>query len=109
MSNNARHSKAQWRILKDLAAEVYRIELDAELDKLFDIFQSWKSGKIDCWNMEEAIHKFHQGPSRKLYNYHNGVDADLIVAWALKRGILSSEKIPGDLLEEIKALMTIYD
>ncbi|NLD49033.1 MAG: hypothetical protein GX660_17885 [Clostridiaceae bacterium] len=108
MNNNARYSKAQWRLLKELAGEVYRIELDAELDKLFAVFQSWKSGEIDSWDLEEAIHKFHQGPSRKLYSTHNNVDADFIVAGALKRGILSSEKIPPDLLENIMDIMDIF-
>jgi len=37
------------------------------------------------------------------------VGADIVVAWALKRGILSTEKIPEDLLEEIKGVMAIYD
>ncbi|NLV21156.1 MAG: hypothetical protein GXY49_04115 [Syntrophomonadaceae bacterium] len=109
MNNNARYSKAQWKKLKELAGEVYKIELDAELDKLFDVFQSWKSGKVDCWDVEEAIHKFHQGPSRKLYNRHNNADADIIVAWALKGGILPADKVPEDLLEEIKHIMAIYD
>lgn len=109
MSNNERHSKAQWRKLKELAGEVYRIELDAELDKLFEVFQSWKSGEIDCWDVEGAIHKFHQGPSRKLYSRHNDVDADIIVAWAVKSGILSTDKVPEDLLEDIKHIMAIYD
>jgi len=109
MNNNARYSKAQWRKLKDLAGEVFRIELDAELEKLFNLFQSWKSDEIDCWDVEGAIHKFHQGPSRKLYSRHNDVDADIIVAWAVKRGILSTEKIPEDLLEEIKGVMALYD
>ena len=109
MNNNARYSKAQWRLLKELAGEVYRIELDLELDKLFAGFQSWKSGEIDSWDLEEAIHKFHQGPSRKLYSTHNNVEADIIIARALKRGILSSEKIPPDLLENIRDIMAIYD
>jgi hypothetical protein len=109
MNDNTRHSKAQWRKLKELAGEVYRLELDAELDKLFAVFQSWKFGEIDCWDVEEAIHKFHQGPSRKLYSYHNDADADLIVAWAVKCGILSSEQIPEDLIEAITNIMTIYD
>ncbi|MDD3270155.1 MAG: hypothetical protein PHX14_12625 [Syntrophomonadaceae bacterium] len=108
MNNNARYSKAQWRILKELAAEVYQIELDMELDKLLAQFQSWKSGQIDSWDLEEAIHKFHQGPSRKLYSTHNNVDADIIIAWALKRGIIPSEKIPPDLLEKIMDIMAIY-
>ena len=42
-------------------------------------------------------------------NYHNDVNADIIVAWAVKSGILSSEKVPEDLLEEIKSIMAIYD
>jgi len=109
MNNHARYSKAQWRLLKELAGEVYRIELDAELDKLLAQFQSWKSGQIDSWDLEEAIHKFHQGSSRRLYSDHNNLDADFIIASALKRGILPSEKIPAELLENIRGIMTIID
>lgn len=109
MNNNERHSKAKWRKFKELAGEVYRLELDAELDKLFAVFQSWKSSEIDGWNVEKAIHKFHQGPSRELYSRHNNVDADIIVAWAVQSGVLPVEKIPEDLLEEVKQIMAIYD
>ena len=88
---------------------MYRIELDAELEKLFTVFQSWKSGEKECWDVEEAIHKFHRGPSRKLYNRHSTVDADIIVAWAVKSGILPAEKVGEELLEEIEHIMAIYD
>jgi len=38
--------------------------------------------------------------------YYN---TDIIIALALKRGILSSEKITPDLLENIQDIMAIYD
>ncbi len=109
MMNNSRYTKAQRRILRDLAGEAYRLELEAELDKLFADFQSWKSGEIDVWDLEEAVHKFHQGPSRELYSAYNDAEVDLMVAGALKKGILSKDHFPPDLLKEILEIIDVFN
>lgn len=77
------YSKSVRKRLKQLALEAYEKELSLELKKLAKLFLLWDEGKIDAWSLEEAIHKFHNGPSRKLYGRYIDLPPETIVPYAL--------------------------
>jgi len=60
-------TKAQRRRLGQLAAIAHERELAVELAKVEAEFLRWRSGEIDVHELNDSIHAFHQGPSRKLY------------------------------------------
>ena len=75
-------TKAQKRHYRDLIGMAYERELSAELDKLHAEFARWKAGEFDAFELENRIHKFHQGPARELwksYTYPSNM-TDIVLA-----------------------------
>ncbi|OPY57078.1 MAG: hypothetical protein A4E55_01842 [Pelotomaculum sp. PtaU1.Bin035] len=96
------YSKAVRKKFKQLATLAYEKELRAELKILSEKFKLWDEGKIDTWTLEEAIHNFHQGPSKKLYGRYTDLSPDMIVPYALAKGLISLDDIPSEIADEIK-------
>ena len=55
------------KILKQLCETSYKRELNYHLGKLKQKFDEWQNNTIDCWDLKEFIHQFHDGVSRDLY------------------------------------------
>jgi hypothetical protein len=89
-------SKAQKRHLRDLAATAYDRELSAALKELHGHFSRWQAEEITAWDLNELIHKHHNGISRELYNVYTGSDSLMPVARALARQLLSWEDVRDD-------------
>src|SRR5687767_3090073 len=60
-------SKRVKRALRELARRGYEIELGRELAGLQGEFARWQRWEISALDLEQAIHRFHQGPARDLY------------------------------------------
>ena len=97
MALSGRFSKAQARRIRELGAIAYERELSSALATLEQEFSTWRSGKIDAFALERAIHKFHQGPARELFSQYDGRMLDLAVAAALNHGVLSAEEVGHEL------------
>lgn len=89
-------TKSQKKHLRYLAGIAYDRELGVALDRLFESYQQWKSGEIDAWDVNEEIHKHHNGISRELYNRYEYPDPCLLVARAIADGVLKLEEVNED-------------
>jgi len=98
-----RYTKSIRKKLSQLASIAYERELDQELEKLGQRFDNWRNRKIDGFELNDLIHKFHQGTSRDVWKTYNYLDADMVVSRAIVIGLLKKEEIPEDLLETIKS------
>ena len=78
-------TKSQKKHLRYLVGIAYDRELGVALDWLFEIYQQWKIGEIEAWDVNEEIHKHHNGISRELYNRYAYPDPCLLVARAISR------------------------
>ncbi len=56
--------------LKELATLVWKRELDQYIKELAKRFDEWREQKMNCFEINEYIHKFHDGPSRELWKKH---------------------------------------
>ena len=81
-------SKLVRRSIRDLAAVAHDRELDAELRRLDDLFSQWRNGQLSPHELNDAIHQFHDGPSRHLWKIYTDSDPSLAVASAIARGVL---------------------
>jgi hypothetical protein len=62
----------------------------------------WRAGEIGPCEVSDAIHAFHQGPSRQLWlRYYDGAD-HLAVLGALQRGVVAEHEIATDVLALLK-------
>lgn len=65
--------------LRDLVSKSYKRELDNELLELYKEFDNWKQGNIDCFELCDIIHKYHDGIFRVLYKQY-GISASIVKA-----------------------------
>jgi hypothetical protein len=99
MGTNRDFTKAQRRRLRELGAVAYERELSAELAGLESEFGRWRAGEIDAFELSDAIHRFHQGPARRLYSKYDHSNLDFAVAHAIVRGLLSAEEAGAEAME----------
>ena len=97
------------RQLRELSTQAYERELSRALEKLSIQFNDWQAGKINPWELTEAIHKFHDGQARDLFKlYETSPDLRPVVARAVAEGILTQEDIPGSVWAYIESVVEFY-
>lgn len=99
---NRELTKAQRRRLRELAGVAYERDLSEELAKLEPEFQRWRAGEMDAFALSDAIHRFHQGPSRRLFSRYDGANLEFAVARAIHRGVLSKEEAGAEAIDALE-------
>jgi len=101
-------TKRQRRVLRELADVAHSRELSAELIQLEADFSRWHSGELDPHELNDRIHAFHQGPSRKLFSRYTDSDKTIAVASAIARGILAESEVEEDILELLRSTLGFF-
>jgi hypothetical protein len=96
MNRTAEPSNRVNRLLRELAARAHQEALGRELSKLQESFHAWQAGKLSAFDLNEEIHHFHDGPSRKLYVFYTSKLYELIIARAIIQGLLSESSLPEE-------------
>lgn len=95
--------------LRELMVKAYAKELDELLGALSKKFDAWKNHQIDCWELEEFIHKFHNGHAKKLFNsYNSKVDSILIISRSLAKKLIQKEEIPDEALPFVEGCIHLF-
>jgi hypothetical protein len=102
MKSKREFSKAQHRRVREIGAMAYERELSAELSKLETEFGRWRAGEIDAYELSERIHRFHQGPARRLFSKYDHSNRDFAVADAIRRGLITEAEAGGDVIEMLR-------
>lgn len=89
-------TKKQRKHIREMAGVAYEREMAAALNKLLASFQKWKQGKINPFDLDGEIHKYHNGTARELYKQYATGDPDMAVLFALAKGILKIEELNED-------------
>lgn len=84
------------------------VELSLELKKLHEQFQKWQDGSINAFDLNDEIHKFHNGAARSLYVTHVMGDAMTSVLVAIANGTVQKEELPEGLLAELEPALTAW-
>jgi hypothetical protein len=106
------YSKKEKKLLKSLINLAYERELTSELNKLELSFSKFKNNKIDAFEFDNIIHKYHNGVSRNIFKKYNddfrGGLPDMVVAHSLKNGFLKREEIDESLIERIEDIIKSF-
>lgn len=104
-------SKQIKRALRDLAGRAHEEELARALRPLAEAFDAWRAGRLDVWQLNDLIHRYHDGPQRQLWKRYAdlGPLATPMVAHAIVAGILYRAAIPPDVLEYLSAAIAVYE
>jgi hypothetical protein len=100
--------KAARRAIRELAGLAHERELAAELRRLRCDFDAWAADEMNAFELEQAIHRFHDGVARELYNrYSPGSTLPHAVAAAIMRGTISPTEIPAPAREHLDHLVAM--
>lgn len=102
------NTKATRRRLRELAGVAYTRELSAELAKLEGDFGKWRSGEIDPFELNDRIHRFHDGVSRDLYVLYRDVVPSHTVARAVVLGWVQEDEVPSEILNALEPTIEFF-
>ena len=94
--------------LRKLAGTAYQRELDQELRGLSAWFTRWEASEVDCFELSDKIHEFHDGAARRLYVMYERLKPNVAVGRAIALGLLSSEETPPVILAKLKDTIELF-
>jgi hypothetical protein len=94
--------------MRELSSQAYERELRKELENLAEKFTLWQENQMDIWDLEEAIHQFHNGVARELYKHYTMLSPEQILPYALYKNIIAYEEMPEEIADEIKMMAQLY-
>ncbi len=95
-----KYSKEVRQHLRRLAGEAFEKELGQNLGELCEPLGRWEKREISSTELDEFVHKVHQG-SRRVFNLHESLKADQIVARSLASGLLTEDEVPEFVREAV--------
>ena len=95
------YPEAARREIRKIRDRAYEIELSEALGELESGFSDWRKGHIDCFQLTDLVHGFHQGPQRRLYNYYANVKVPTAAAYAIASGLVPRDEVPPVVLEAL--------
>lgn len=101
-ANNNRFTKSERKELRRLAGLAYERELAKALVSLEEDFKRWKKNKITAFELNEFIHKFHNGAARNLWSFYETGHTELSVRHAITEGIILKTEVNPGILEKLK-------
>lgn len=100
-------SKSVKKRLRELGKIAYEKELKQYLEELYRHFEEWKQGKLDTFELNEFIHKYHNRDSRETYKSFVYSDLKIHLARAVLNGLLKIEEIPDEVRGDISKLLEL--
>ena len=95
------YAKTIRKKLRELAGLAHERELSGALETLDNHFTRWRRQEIDCFELNDRIHSFHQNISSELWKTYSSMEDDFLVCRAVKLGFLSKEDVPEKVAEAI--------
>lgn len=100
------YSKSARCKLRKLAGVAHERQLAVALEKLYEQFNAWRDHRIDAFELNDRIHAFHQRTSREIWKLYNSAgQEDILVARALKSGLLTEDEIGKELVDLLEPII----
>jgi hypothetical protein len=91
-------TKEEKRQARELAEAAWKSELSQALEELAVLFADWQKGRIDAFQLSDAIHQFHDGQSRELFKrYRGGLRPEDLAARAIAWELVPPSEISAAL------------
>ena len=99
------------KLIRQFVEKAYEREMHLELEKLETNFTAWRAGEISVHELNNLIHRYHNGISRELYVKYTSHDSpqDMLLAYAIVTGILPRAEVPDELVEALARQIWFYE
>ena len=87
--------------MRRLVGVAYQREMDSELNEVYKEFKKWEKGEIDCFTLNEIIHKYHDETARYLWKI-NHLKPDYLTARGIGKDIIKNEEVNPKIIEYLK-------
>jgi len=103
------HPKRVRRLVRDWAAIAHDRELTKALQDLRTQFDRWERGEITAADLNEIVHRYHEGPSREIWKHYATNHLEPAVAFTVATGLIRREELPSELLEHLANWIQFYE
>lgn len=100
-------TKSQRRSIRELAVLAHERELSAELGRLETAFKRWRAHELSPHELNELIHAFHHGPSRRLFAAYTGAVPVMAIGSAIARGIVAESEVPEHIRDVLAPVVSV--
>jgi hypothetical protein len=97
MAGRPHLTREQKRLARELATAARDAELSEALRELDVLFSDWKKGRIDAYQLSDAIHQFHDGQARDLFKMYSGLAPEDLAARAIARELVPPAAVSREL------------
>ncbi len=101
------YSKEVRQHLRRLADECFERERGQNLARLCEPLRRWEQHEISSTELDDSVHEVHQG-SRRIFNLHEPLKADQIVARSLASGVLTEDEVPESAREAVSGRVKFF-
>jgi len=102
-------SKRIKRLVREWAEIAHDRDLSKALSELRAHFDRWERGEITTFELNDLVHRFHQGTSREIWRRYETSHLEPAIASAVVAGVLRKEELPAELLQHIAGLIEFYE
>ena len=97
------------RLVREWATIAHDRELAAALLELREHFDRWQRAEITAADLNDLIHKYHQGASREIWKHYATNRLEPAVGFAVATGILRREEVPLELVQHVAGWVQFYE
>jgi hypothetical protein len=95
-------------MIREWAGVAHERDLRDALTELRRQFDRWDRGEIDSFELNELVHKYHNGASREIWKRYATSHLLPAVASAVAAGVLRTDELPSELVQHIASLVEFY-
>ncbi|MBN1759772.1 MAG: hypothetical protein JW863_15705 [Chitinispirillaceae bacterium] len=107
MERNLKYPKKVRKELRQLAGIAYDRDMEKALCELESHFRRWRAGEISPHDLNNLIHKHHDGISRELWKFYN-LSPDITVPRSVVDGTIREDEISSEVMEHIAESIAFY-
>ena len=96
------------RLVREHAAIAHDRKLGLALGDLDVQFGRWRNGEISAAELNDSIHRFHDGASREVWRKYSTNRLEAALGFAVATGILRKEELPAELLQHLTGFIDFY-
>ena len=96
------------RMIREWAGVAHERDLRNALTDLRAQFDRWERGEIDSFELNDLVHKHHDGASREIWKRYATNRLSPALASAVAAGVLRTEDSPSELVKLLAGLIDLY-
>ena len=97
------------RLVREWAGIAHDRELSVALLELRRQFDRWQRGEIEAVELNDLIHKYHEGPAREVWKHYATNQLEPAVGFCIASGILRRDEVPSELRAHVARWIQFYE